>query len=236
MNKCQEKKVSDKQLPDDIQFVWHGVNDETNLTRFLKSDIEWGEIDARLCIDKEIVITRNASFEVIPFEIDSDFLSLDNVLKQIKTKDKSAKIDLKENGILLEKLLDILDDIPFEEDQLWFTGNIEQVTSEGFQLLSETYPDAIIQCTGNFLLPMILEFPVMADDVLSQFKEWGINRLSIDWTKKAGLVEALQWLSEWGMDFNIYNVPDLKELHQAITLNPVAITSDFDFPEWNDLR
>ena len=39
--------VPDRELPSRVEFVWHGVNDASNLDRFLGSEVQWAEIDVR---------------------------------------------------------------------------------------------------------------------------------------------------------------------------------------------
>src|SRR5215218_4440245 len=40
--------VSEREVPQHVQMVWHGVNDEWNLRQFLASPVTWGECDLRV--------------------------------------------------------------------------------------------------------------------------------------------------------------------------------------------
>ena len=40
--------LSEREVPQHVQMVWHGVNDEWNLRQFLASRVTWGECDLRV--------------------------------------------------------------------------------------------------------------------------------------------------------------------------------------------
>ncbi|MFQ6113366.1 MAG: HAD family hydrolase, partial [bacterium] len=68
--------IPEKALPQHIQFVWHGINDEVNLRQFLASDICWGECDVRLNPTGNELILRHDSFKENPLDLDEEWLSL----------------------------------------------------------------------------------------------------------------------------------------------------------------
>ena len=100
--------IPESALPRRIQFVRHGVNDEANLRQFAMSDVQWAELDVRLDPTKEHVILRHDSFTKTPMAEGEEFILLDDALATLLQIGKSIKLDLKENVILLEKVLDLL--------------------------------------------------------------------------------------------------------------------------------
>ncbi len=145
---------------------------------------------------------------------------------------KSIKLDLKENGILLEKVLDLLRRHRVESADLWFNGNVDVLQKEGVAQLTASCPEAIIRCPVDFLTPMIINLPEKTRETLELFCEWGINRFSLDWETQ-GITGLLNQLDQWDFETNIYNVPDLESFLKAVLLQPKSITSDFNFPRWH---
>lgn len=223
--------IHERVLPQHVQFVWHGVNDGGNLRQFLTSNIGWAECDVRLDPKRENIILRDDSFESIPIQEDEDFLSLDEILNVFTTAKKSIKLDLKENGLLIDNLLSLLRNNLCGGENLWFNGKIELLKKECFCKLAEAYPMSIIQCPIDSLVPLILSVPNKALAMLDVFRDWGINRFSISW-KNTNIRHILDKLDKWGFEANIYNVPDLESFLRAVLLLPKSITSDFNFPKW----
>lgn len=224
--------IHEKNLPRHIHLVWHGVNDETNLRQFATSNVQWAELDVRLNPMDDQVILRHDSFEEIAMKEDEDFLLLTDTLSSLAQLGRSIKLDLKQNGILLDKVLDLLQHYCAKSSDLWFNGNIEVLKEEGFQKLAKAYPEAIIQCPIDFLIPMINSIPEKAREILNLFHTWGINRFSINW-RTPEITLLLHQLDQWDFEVNIYNVPNLESFLKAILLQPKSITSDFNFPRWH---
>jgi len=224
--------VPERALPRHVQFVWHGVNDKANLRQFLASNIEWAECDIRFDPDGDAVLLRNDDFVESPPEPDEAFLTLGNILLTLRDTDKSLKLDLKEDGRLLDRVLEILQEARLPDRRLWFNGQVEVLREEGFRRLSETHPRAVIQCPVDFLVPLILGAPSKALAMLDVIHGWGINRFSINW-KAPDKQDVLDKLERWGYELNIHNVPDLEAFLKAVLLLPRSVTSDFNFPKWH---
>ena len=109
---------------------------------------------------------------------------------------------------------------------------MDVLQKEGFAALFAAYPEAIIQCTIDFLVPMIISLPEKTREALELFGEWGMNRFSLGW-KTPGMTGLLNQLDQWDFDVNIYNVPDLESFLRAVLLQPKSITSGFNFPKWH---
>ena len=224
--------IPEKELPQHIQFVWHGINDEVNLRQFLASEITWGECDVRMDPIANELILRHDSFVELPLDVDEDWFSLDRLLHRLLKTGKSIKLDLKAGGILVDKALKFIESSSFDESRLWFNGNVERLQEQGFRKLASAHPDAILQCPVDFLAPLISSAPEKAQEILDMFIKWGINRFSINW-KTQNMRNFFDQMDKWGFEVNIYNVPDLESFLEMVLLMPRSITSDFNFPKWH---
>lgn len=224
--------IPEMSLPKQIQFVWHGINNEANLRQFLASDFNWGECDVRLHPIDEEPILRHDSFKNSPLDPNEKWLTLDSLLSCVAKTDKSIKIDLKAGGIIVEKVMESIDANGLDDSRLWFNSNLERLQELGFWKLSKKYPKAILQADVDFMAPLICSVPGKARDILDMFTEWGINRFSISWQTQ-NLSIFLDQMNDWGFEVNIYDVPDLESFLQTVLLMPQSITSDFNFPKWH---
>ena len=224
--------ITEKTIPGRVQLVWHGINDEANLRQFLASDIFWGEIDVRREPISDKLLLRHDSFEESPLQEDEEFHLVGEFLKKIKKHERGAKLDLKEGGVTIDRILDEVESIDFNASNLWFNGNVERLQEEGFRKLSERLSSAVLQCPADFLAPLVLGAPDKAKEIFDMFSDWGINRFSLNW-KTPNKREIFDQMDHWGFEVNIYNVPDLEAFLQAILLLPRSITSDFNFPKWH---
>jgi hypothetical protein len=223
--------ITEKSLPDRVQLVWHGINDEVNLRQFLASDIFWGELDVRREPLSDKLLLRHDSFEESPLQADEDFHLVKDYLDRINNQGRGAKLDLKEGGITIDRLLEEVKTIKIEATHLWFNGNVERLQEEGFRKISQRLPSAVLQCPVDFLAPLVLGAPEKAKEILDMFRDWGINRYSLNWMTP-NKREIFDQMDHWGFEVNIYNVPDLEAFLQAALLLPRSITSDFNFPKW----
>ena len=226
------KLIPEKALPRHIQFVWHGVNDAANLRQFLASDIEWAELDIRMDPWRKDLILRHDSFAEDSLKDGEDWLSVKEVLARLRQWDRGAKLDLKEGGVLIDRALQLVESLGFEDEKLWFNGNVERLQESGFRKIAAAHPGAILQCPVDFLTPLVCSAPAKAKEILDMFQDWGVNRFSISWLTD-DVREFFDQMDRWGFDVNIYNDPDLESFLQAVLLMPRSITSDFNFPEWH---
>jgi hypothetical protein len=226
--------IPEKALPPNIQLVWHGINDRANLRQFLASDFQWGECDVHLDQDTgELVLFHDPLTERLPDDEDEDLsLTLDELLKRLCAMGKSVKLDLKEGGELVRKVVAMLKTYTFDDSQLWFNGYVDLLREDGFRALADTHPNAIVQCPIDFLEPLICSAPVKTKEIIDLFTSWGINRYSINW-RLHGLRTFFDQMDAWGFGVNIYGVFDLETFLQAVILMPQSITSDFNFPKWH---
>ncbi len=223
--------INERALPRTVQLVWHGLNDDSNIRQYLASNIEWAEFDVRTDPDNRLIV-RHDSFEETPVEPGEEFLLLEEVLKRLKKFEKSAKIDLKEGGDVLDRVFGLVDVLELAPETLWFNGHIENLGEHGFRKLSAMFPGTVIQCRIDFLAPLIDTLPEEGRRVLRGLRGWGINRFSVPWGL-SNLTWIINTIERWGFEVNIYNVPDLESFLQAVLQQPRSVTSDFNFPKWH---
>ena len=218
-------------LPPKVQLVWHGVNDADNLGQFIASDVLWAEVDVRQDPAGEL-ICRHDSFEETPPLPDEDWLEFDEMVSEVAKHNRALKIDLKGGRDVLEEVLQMVLNKGFTEDRLWFNGEIETASEEGFRRIRTVHPDAIVQCPVGWLSPLIIGAPSEAHKILAMLTSWGISRFSVNWDHYLAR-ESFEKLVAWGYEVNFYGVPDLEAFLEAVLLLPHSVTSDFNFPQWN---
>jgi phosphoglycolate phosphatase-like HAD superfamily hydrolase len=221
--------ISERQLAGRVEFVWHGVNDEENLDRFLSAGIRWAEIDVRHDPLGRLVL-RHDSFADRPWQRGESPATAGGVVATLAEAGRSVKLDIKERGRTLADAMDLVDRIGMEGDRLWFNAEIQAIGSMGFQAIRERFPAAIVSCPVDFLGPILLAAPYAAPDLLALLKDWGVSRLSLRWSWESRML--LDDLEERGWEVNVYGVPDLEAFLQAALLLPTSVTADFNFPDW----
>src|SRR6266511_2193371 len=147
--------VSEQELRRRVQFVWHGVNDEANLRQFLASGVHWAECDVRRDPLDRLVL-RHDSFEETPWHRAEHPFRLEACLAAFRKQQRSVKLDLKEGGEVIERVLGIVASMGFDEDSLWFNGSIEDLRELGIHRLAKAYPGATISVPVDFLRPLLL--------------------------------------------------------------------------------
>jgi hypothetical protein len=222
--------ISEKALPRHVQFVWHGLNDEANIRQFLASNIHWAEFDVRRAPDGTLVL-RHDSLDETPFGEDEELLYIDAILERLEKFDKSIKLDLKEGGEVIDRIIEIVRGRQYPHEKLWLNAVANVLGEDGFRRLAAAFPGAVVQCPMDFLAPLIGTLPEEGKRILDQLAGWGINRFSVSWDLP-NLPELLGQMDAWGFEVNIYNVPDLESFLKAVLHQPRSITSDFNFPQW----
>jgi hypothetical protein len=212
-----------------VEFVWHGVNDQVNLDRFLGSDVRWAEIDVRHDPVGHLVL-RHDGFDETPWRRDEPMLLAANAIRELEAAGRSVKLDLKEDGSTLAEAIHLIDASGMGDDRLWLNAELPVLEQLGFESLRERFPDSTISAPVDFLLPLMLAFETAADHALRLLRDWGISRLSLRWNPLVHRV--LDDLEARGWEVNLYGVPDLEAFLEASLLLPTSITADFNFPEW----
>jgi hypothetical protein len=214
-----------------VTLVWHGVNDRHNLRQFVASEVRWAELDVRRDPFGRLVL-RHDSFVGSPWTREEELVPLRDCLEELRRTGRSVKVDMKEGGEVVDEVLELVDEIGFPDDELWFNGSIQALGPEGFGRLRGARPGAILQSPIDFLVPLLLAAPELADDVLAAIGRWGITRVSLDW-RTPGARDVLDAVEQLGWEINLYGVPDLESFLEAALLLPASVTADFNFPEWS---
>ncbi len=222
--------IGEKGLPKHIEFVWHGVDDESILRQFLVSNVHWAEMHVRLDPNDDSVVIRRKSFTEVLRTFNEKPVRLEYFLSVLKDAGRGVKLDIKDDG-LIERVTGILTDMGFTDDQLWINRSFSELNMGGLKTIMETFPGAIKQCPVDALGYLIISGPSEARRYLTMYSRWGINRFSVNWKTNESRRLIIQ-LQNWGFDVNIYNVPDLESFLQAALLLPRSITSYFNFPKW----
>jgi hypothetical protein len=223
--------VGEGDLPDQVELVWHGVNDEINLGEFLSSKVRWGELDVRHDPRQRLVL-RHDSFERTPWTRDEPVLTLAAALEAFAGHARGVKLDLKASTGIVDDVLALLAGHGFDNNSVWFNASIEAVGNDGFRRLRSAYPGAIVQCPVDFLAPLVLAAPSQALAVLQMLAGWGVSRFSVAWGRESTR-SLVRQLEQWGYEVNLYAVPNHESFLQAMLLMPHSLTADFNFPQWN---
>ncbi len=223
--------ITEKALPRHIQFVWHGLNDEANIRQFLASNIRWAEFDVRTDGDGYLML-RHDSLAETPLQDDEELLPMEEVLTRLQKFNKAVKLDLKEGGEVIDRVIDTVRSRGCSPEDLWFNGNVDVLGEDAIRKLAEALPGSIVQCPIDFLSPLIATLPEHSKTLLDMLRDWGVNRFSVNWDSPQ-CTELIDLMDTWGLEVNIYNVPDLESFLRAVLLQPRSITSDFNFPQWH---
>jgi beta-phosphoglucomutase-like phosphatase (HAD superfamily) len=222
--------ISSTQLPGHIEFVWHGVDDESILRQFLVSSVQWAELHVRERINSSDLVLRRKPYAEMPAAPGEIPARLDDFLYILSDAGKGVKLDLKDPG-LTGRVIELLKASGFTDERIWITINLEEMRRGGLQLIMDAFPKAIKQCPVDSIAQMMSVSPVEAKKYIGMLAQWGIDRFSVDW-KTPSCRRIIIQLQNWGFDVNIYNVPDLEAFLAAALLLPKSITSFFNFPKW----
>ena len=201
-------------LPRHIQFVWGGLAADTALEDFLRSNVSWADL---------------GTLDAAPGDAGPDHWR--DVLARLKEEGRGARITLGADGSAVEEALAIVRDAGMDPRSLWFTAALQDLGNEGFRKLNRSFPGSIIECSIDFLAPLILSAPEQAEAILDTFTEWGINRFAFS-RNLPDLKAVLDSIEECGFDLTICGVAGLERFLQSVLLMPRAIVADFRFPQW----
>jgi hypothetical protein len=224
--------VSEHELQERVEFIWHGVNDEANLRQFLASEIHWAECDVREDPVGRLVL-RHDSFQETPWSRNELPFMLDSCLQRLRAAGRAVVLDIKEGGDVPKRVLELLEPLDFEDHDLCFLGSIETLGEEGMRLISRSRPEATLSFMADFVGPLLLAVPTLAAQVLETLRDWGMNRVAIDWRTTPRILDMLERFNDYGWEVNIHGVPDLEAFLEAALLLPKALTADFNFPDWH---
>ena len=224
--------ISEEGLPEHIQYCWHGINESENLEQFLHSSVTWGEVDVREHPKTGDLITRHDSYRKSPEFSGEQIQYLTTCLEAFKQHNRRIKVDFKQGGRVIQRVLKTLKNYGFSDDEVWFHGDIHKLYPRGFNQLRAGFPGATIQTTIDSLGRLIISRPRIAKRALNMYVRWGVDRFLITW-QHLYLAKIMTQMEVWGYAVNVYQIPDLRSFLQAVLYMPAGITSDYNFPEWN---
>lgn len=154
------------------------------------------------------------------------------MLTRLAAAKRSVKLDLKENGTILDRTLEMLARLDWEDSRLWFHGRVDALGETGFRKLRRARPQAVLQCAIDDLLGEVIARPGAALKRLREFQRWGVRRFAVRWNSPR-LRKILDRLDRAGFEVDLYGPPDLNAFLKTVLLNPTAVTADFNFPQWH---
>lgn len=215
-------------IPKRVQFVWRGADDRDGIAKFIESGVQWLEVAVRSDpATGELALAPDPIDESEPPRL----LYLREALDAVERSGRSLKLDIRENGATLDRLVETLGARRFPMERLWFNANADTLRERGFRRLRARCPKATIQCPADFMAPLILSMPDRARGILAELAGWGIDRFSVKWDNPERR-RAIGALQGWGYGVNICNVPNLEAFLKAALLSPTSLTADFDSPAW----
>lgn len=212
-------------LPDRVALAWHGANSPESFALALRARVQWIEIDVRHEPTLAEPIVRTRALEEHPWQEGEEPFLLRHALKLAESGDKGIKLDIKGNYPLLEPVIDAVEKTAGTVP-LWFNARLEDIGREGFVALRKKFPDAVLQCPADWLVPFVFADPDTASHLAAQIVSWGVDRFSFVWDpKRNGLV--IDFMEQRGWQTNLYRVPDLESFLHAAMLLPTSITTSF---------
>lgn len=214
------------ELPNRVQLVWHGANTPHDFERALLARVQWVEIDVRSEATVHRPIVRSRALHEAPWSQGEEPFLLRQALEMAASGSKGIKLDIKGDAELLTRVIDEVNAF-FPQRRLWFNARLEDAGRQGFARLRDAFPNAILQCPADWLVPFIFADPKTATNLAEQIRSWGIDRFSFVWDpKRMGVV--LDFMEKRGHETNLYRVPDLEGFLHAAMLLPTSITTDFE--------
>jgi phosphoglycolate phosphatase-like HAD superfamily hydrolase len=223
--------VPDRELPSRVEFVWHGVNDGSNLDRFLGSEVRWAEVDVRRDPVGRLVL-RHDGFDEAPWRREERSLLAEETVRTLTHEGRSVKLDLKEGGQTLADVLSLIQDIGIDDERVWFNAELPVLGRSNFESLRRRFPRSTISAPVGFITPLMLASEEATDHTLNLLRSWGVSRLSLRWKPLANAGQLIGDLEAQGWQINLYDIPDLESFLEASLQRPASITADFNFPEW----
>ncbi len=218
-------------IPGKVQLVWHAVNTQARIEQFLQAQVHWGEFDIRRDPARGVLVSRQRSFQSLPPTAGASEPLLADTLARLKSAGRGIKLDLRDGLATLDEVIELIQAAGVEQENLWFNGRIERLLEEGFRQLSATFPGATLQCSIDFLAPLILGAPATAKETLDMLSGWGLTRFSVSW-QTLNKRQILRQMEAWDLPVNIFEIPNLEQYLKAALLLPRSITADFIHPGW----
>jgi hypothetical protein len=209
-----------EQSVDGIELVWHRANREDELEAFLRSHVRWVECDLRIDPRGRIVASH------APVEPGEARLEFRDWLAIVRSAGRSAKVDLKEGGPVIDAALSVTDELGFDDEDVWFNAAVEIPEGEpGFRTLAQVRPGSRLSCPIDTLAAWLLVGLDQALELLDMLRSWGVNWLCFG-AEIPALAVAVQTIQDRGWPVNIWDVANGQALERALAAQPESITAD----------
>ena len=202
-----------------IEMVWHRANTEKEISAFLGSEVQWIECDARADPNGVVSVAHEPIVET------GEALELTDWLSIVRDAGRSAKIDLKEDGVVLDGALEAISKVGLQDVDLWFNAAVEiPGGAEGFTRIRAAHTNARISCPLDTLGSYLLVAPP-AYEVVSHLRSWGVDWLCIG-VCVDGVESLIPQLRRREWPINLWDVEDASDMRRALALSPNSITAD----------
>jgi hypothetical protein len=203
---------------DGVELVWHRLNRVHDFARFVRSEVGWAECDARLDPRGCVVASHTAGR---PGD-----QPLSDLLEEIGSVGRAAKIDLKEGGPVLDGVLKAAGSSHLAGLDLWFNAAIEVIGGEaGFRGLSDAFPGARLSAPVDTIAGWLLVAPDEVVTLLDSTRAWGLDRLCVS-AQTPAFGSIVKILEDRGWMTDVWDVSDHAHLQDALRARPRSITAD----------
>ncbi|QDU68710.1 hypothetical protein [Engelhardtia mirabilis] len=198
------------------EVTWRGVGTREDLDAFLGSTVRWAEIPIRRGGQGDVVLAGEDGFQP----------SLDEVLGVLAQCNKGARLRLDSDPRLRARVLRILVQSGFSNQDLRLAAEPLSGASIGFQELADACPGALLECPLDFLGPVLAIDPLAARALVESLTSQGVGRflLARGGGDRLAVSAALR---SWGQRYDVGNIEDLGGLLEVFREGPSGLTTDF---------
>lgn len=215
----------DLDLPRHVRLVWDGVDSDDAIDEFLRRPVHVAACTVRVDPSGKLVARRD-SYDESPWHPAELALSLDRVAERVLGGRRGLRLRLAVDADELPLVFAALERRTIDADSLWFSAPLERLRESGFRRLAERFPLATVDCSVDFVEPLVAAFPEAALEALDRLRAAGINCFSVSWAKARQRALASQML-DWGLAVNVDDVRNFEDYLQAALLAPRSVTYGF---------
>jgi phosphoglycolate phosphatase-like HAD superfamily hydrolase len=208
-----------EELAGHVQLVWAGVVDRPELDRFLDAAVGTLSVPVRADPYGRPEIGRA---DEPPHRRSA--LRLDDVVDAVGAAGRVVRFELQAGGPLLEHVLSRVAEWELPQPSVWISGAFHDLGEHGLRLTRDCLPQATISCAADFLAPLVFGALEHAIDVLDVLRDWGVDRLSIQW-EQPRVRDLIGELERWGREVDVGGIADAEALLQAALLLPRSVTA-----------
>lgn len=210
-------------VPRHTQLVWTGIQNNILMDSFFASNIRWADITDLV---NRVYYARQFCVQ----DTSTEGAMHEQILGTMAEMNRGARLDLVSEFINVNSYLELVRGFGIHPELLWFRVTLDRFNREDIRRLAGMFPGAIIECKADFLGSLVTDRNPMADEMVSRFSQWGVNRFGVSWNDRK-MKQMLEWLDDGGHEVVLNDVYGYDAFLQAVLLGPRAIASDFSFPD-----